>query len=473
MKRLAVVVLVLAAVLGWWFSHESRRDGRAERTTPGQRSTEQGTQADSDSRSAADRAPSEPEEPGTARRVPVGRPRAALPVTLRAVDRGGFDIPTVDLKSMNHRLGIRRQRVRTPYVISPGLPWLSISAPGFAETTIAIDHAAGGEHVAVLSRAGRLRVRLDGRAAAYVMIDGPHGLRRGEAKNGRCHFDALTPGRYTVEAEGAGSVSVDVLPDTTAQATLRFVSAAPAETIAVRGALRIPASWGEVKPKIRWKRRLAAMTYTNGGMAAVNGPEFSIEKARAGRIRFILRPFGMIIERAVDAATPSLLFDIPEPMNVAVEVVYATTGKPATLQSLTWRRGDYAAVVHNGRFRAAAGTVTIHARGQDVYATQTVTLSPGSHTARMPVHRFSLLDIRLRDGDRELPLLERHPVHLDGPGHTYGSAGTALRVTAPGTYKVLLDPHPVFRPIPEQTVELREGKTTRLVIDVRRHGAGR
>jgi len=236
--------------------------------------------------------------------------------------------------------------------------------------------------------------------------------------------------------------------------------------------------------------------------AALPTWSFQVDDLPVGLYQLRLLPFlkSWMIELP-DGGRDDVELVIPELAEVLVETVDARTGQSVPYETIVFRTlevlpdqvthggsGPWLSVEYEGepgrfRFWAAPGEVGVRASGQptDVeysnYAKETE-LTPGRHSIRLELNPTCILRFEFRVDGAALPHEDAVFVGLSKGIRAVGHDGRAggmypyslVEASAPGLYEISFEGVGAdrFLPIPPRRVEVREGETTEVIVELQR-----
>jgi hypothetical protein len=174
--------------------------------------------------------------------------------------------------------------------------------------------------------------------------------------------------------------------------------------------------------------------------------------------------------------------DLPQPARVTVRVIDTSTGKPAPLDSISFRpmdgKGRFGGdTIHIDRgkgkdafeFNAAPGWIQIWVFEEGWgFAVRPLEIAPGKNEHTIRISPALAFEIVLLEGDTPVPWpTEKSPkiTAVGGEGRstgaTWGDDGTRFFVDRPGVYRAEIPDLEGYLPVPAQEIRVEKGKVTR------------
>lgn len=323
------------------------------------------------------------------------------------------------------------------------------------------------------------------------------------AQQGPTHLDALPAGTWALSLEKGdwfrepvrfGATVVTVLPGTSAPATITVGNEVqrPA-TVQVRGTLSLSSKWGtDVSIEFEPTDALQAWTKEHAGLRLDTMQPDGPGRYRWGPIDLLAGRWDVTVHGAEHRAVvdvgpghPDVVdLVVPDPNEVRVRVVDATTGLPVpdaapswygTVDgwSSGWRHVSMEPIGDDWyRCVVGAGTIVIHAHPDGyVWSHDQYEVRPGPNEFVVQVARACGLEITLQDGEVTIPWPDSTFADIE---HTTSKAGAAYwagnRITAqePGEHTLTLEPLGGYEPIPPRKVVIEPEQWTKVVIQLQR-----
>jgi hypothetical protein len=385
-----------------------------------------------------------------------------------------------------------------------------VRAPGHAWSVVQVNSAVGGEIRVPLAPGGKVLVRIpDGieTTGRHIALVGKRWSRGAVSfgypgKDGSFLIEGLLPGKEIVELQAHrgptyATGEVEVIVGTTVEITL---CATKTKTVVAEGRITIPEAWGE------WPRYLVLRQINQpapGTRATQPGPtvetvlHVGLPEPAVGRTATFrseplapgkYRVSAVTWKTEVEIRGGTILnFELPEPVEILIDVVDDETSEAIPEVELTWssRESGHAAAYYGTSRRDALGPFRILVVPDDTNLRfhacasryRPVTHSPfravaGSlirHTIRMK--RAAILRVRFEMDGRAF---SADGLWLDvirvgekyGCGARSGPDGLLFDDLAPGTFRLVLKPVPNLRIEDPGEVVLRAGETTEVTIQV-------
>jgi len=390
----------------------------------------------------------------------------------------------------------------------------SVGAPGYAWKEIELDfwHATpktvklepGGDltvHLTppVTNKEARLRIFAD--AGAAPLLSAP--------ANRAANFElgGFLPGNVRVAVEiGHWYDSPLVLGETEASITAGVTTDVRVETHAapelvlapLAGEVRIPFEWQLGKPQLSLKllgtalvgrddRPNPRITRNPSAPAGLEIYNVDFGEVQTGRYVLSLAAFqNSIVLEIGPEGNRGWVFELPPPVEVEVVVTDSSTGEAAPITTLMWvpvrpaeaGGGTFStAGPANGdghfRLRVPSGQIQFVTNAR-AYSTATATVEAfDGLEVQLEVHLAPQAIIKLMDGKGLVPWAGMEPdavQSLDGPARLASMGGQDgglwFRVTTPGTYRVRIPTIDGFEPHEPVEVELIDGETVQVNVDL-------
>lgn len=394
-------------------------------------------------------------------------------------------------------------------------------AEGYAWERVDIDHATGGEHVLLLSREARLRVRLDNRPGD---VDFSIRLRRSDlfhdvgagfpltaSGNGILEVDGLSPGEWDVRVfQGTGRLSgrpliqesVELKQGEDRELVILLPSGIEAEEpevkVTVSGTLQVhPTALGADSVYLQWKplvpkegRDQVTVSLPIYGMDDALEYSWMTDELLPGSWEVEIRPFGYREQFEIGAAGASgIVLTIPVLAQVNVQLRDATNGKIVSDPVVRWYRIEGEDSHYSGQAQPTdrSDTVQVLARPGPIqvqvsaegYSSNELDVDAhlGLQTVEVEVHPTVTIVFTLREGTtvvkREIDWwLDLECEALSGEGHILsysfdGSAELTAEVSTPGLYRFSFQPIDGYLPIVPIEREVSSGRQ-RIEVPVER-----
>ncbi len=384
-----------------------------------------------------------------------------------------------------------------------------MKAPGYAWNQIAMATTEPGERVLRLLPGGDVDLSFVGivpRGAVLRVRRGDDGGRPFAelvpSASSTTRVDALPAGTWQLTLEqglwfqdclvlGQTTAVVTASTIATAAITLRADVARP-PAVEVRGTLRLSPKWGtDVSLELEARADLRAWTEETTRIELGEMTKVKEGVYRFGPTTLLRGPHQLLVDgtehRALVEVGPQateLEVVVPEPNEVRVRVLDATSEQPLAGANVSWFSlvdgwdggWGHASTREAGdgwyHFLAPAGRikVSLHPDGYS-WLTKEHVVQAGANEVTLRIARACGVEVTLKDGDVVLPFPDHARVQI---GHVVTKAGVAYwsgtKVAAkePGEHVLTIDPLEGFLPVEPRRVVIEPAKWTKVEIVLRR-----
>ncbi len=403
-----------------------------------------------------------------------------------------------------------------------------VHSPGFAWEPIHLDLTRGGEREIRLERSGDVAIQISGEPLEKPSIlrlrNSASATREAccvalEVSTAQLHeVTGLAPGNYVASLERSdefgrsvelGATQVTVVAGKRASFELPIAKLPAAEPLLapLAGALSLPPEWdfrsydfsarlseSVVSPDHRRRILEKSELRPDGNERDAWRFDFGALTPGPYELQFMHSTtwtelvFTQIVQLGPAGLTNARM-ELPLPAQVSVQVLDAQTEQLASVLRVDWQTapesrqvsssGYLTDMARNGKpfeFRASPGVTSIRCSAPGyTQGAQEFEVQPGANEFTLRLERDCPLLIWFLDGETVVPVSERSwPLvveHLDGHGCLeYAQYGLASHVTTalsePGRYRLVMPSLPEFEPVPNQTVTVKRGSRTELVIQL-------
>lgn len=388
-----------------------------------------------------------------------------------------------------------------------------VHSVGYAWDRVVIDSASQVERVVELEPGGELDVTLQG-------DDRPTGLRLRLRRASRvsdviCEdsvgaldeltWEGIEPGRYLVRAELGephqtpvvfASAEVQITAHEVQSVALKLKPAPDVEEVDLQVTVLLPSEWpvtgrldvrqldvSKTGVQVSETRSLHRMDSKVSGSGVLLS--WDVGPVEVGRYEFELSSVSYKIVTEVNADNRRVRVDVPRGADVEVTLTDKDGGVIEEVARVSWS-GDVRAARRPGvqmvtrdpesgtfLFRAPIMDIHVSAGGNGYWAaSRKFTVQEGTNRFSLVLEVATGLWVRLRDGEAYIPLDWKNGMRLEAveqAGQVVSWSGNGhFRVSQPGVYVLRIPTIDGYEPIEPEEVEIREGVTEELVIELQR-----